>query len=451
MTRARLAAVALAIAIAVALIPMAAGKVSFSAVANSSVVHTPPPAPTSVSAESGSTHSGTGTLTVMHAAGSSTYSITRYDATCTSSNGGATKRGAHNGPTAAPITVSGVTTKKTYRCSVTATNAQGASGPSAKSNAVIVGAPGRPHAPSVTRLGPGHLKVSFAAPASNGAPITSFKAVCRSSNGGVPRGKSGGASPLGVRDLTIGKTYTCTVEATNSRGTGPTSESSGGVNARHVIGAPRVCSPGARTAADGAATCAAEIAVFRSGAWLTPDGPPTSLGLAGDIPVPGHYNGGDASVRAVYRPSVGGWYINGRAPEFLGRAGDIPVPGDYNGDGTTDPAVYRPSDGGWYINGQPTAFLGTAGDIPVPADYNGDGTTDIAVFRPSTGAWYIEGQPTVLLGTNGDIPVPADYNGDGTTDAAVFRPSVGGWYINGEPTVFFGLAGDRPVPLRPGT
>jgi hypothetical protein len=130
-----------------------------------------------------------------------------------------------------PIVVYGLTNGKAYRCAVNATTAQGQSAPSTASNLVTVGAPGRPTRPRVSRIGAGHLKVSFAKPASNGAAITRFKAVCRSVNGGISRGKTDVASPLGVKALTSGKSYACTVTATNSRGTGPASAASEPVRA----------------------------------------------------------------------------------------------------------------------------------------------------------------------------------------------------------------------------
>ena len=83
----------------------------------------------------------------------------------------------------------------------------------------------------VTRIAKGSLKVAFGAPAGNGAPITSYAAVCTSNDHGAPKGRSGRAGPLTVRGLTPGKTYTCTVSATNKRGTGPASHASAAVKA----------------------------------------------------------------------------------------------------------------------------------------------------------------------------------------------------------------------------
>jgi hypothetical protein len=66
--------------------------------------------------------------------------IASQTARCTSSNGGVTKTGTHSGASAAAITVASVTTGKTYTCTVTATNARGASLASAPSLPVTVGA-----------------------------------------------------------------------------------------------------------------------------------------------------------------------------------------------------------------------------------------------------------------------------------------------------------------------
>ena len=94
-------------------------------------------------------------------------------------------------------------------------------------------------------------------------------------------------------------------------------------------------------------------------------------------------------------------------PQVWGQAGDIPVPGDYDGNGTTDIAVFR--SGQWYVKGQPPfpQIWGQAGDIPVPGDYDGNGTTDIAVFR--SGQWYVKVQPPFpqIWGQAGDVPCRA--------------------------------------------
>ena len=173
-----------------------------------------PLAPTGPKAVSGSTTAATGTVTVSYTAGANNGSaITRFTATCVSSNGGATKAATHTGATAAPIPVAALTTKKTYTCSVTATNARGTGPASVSSPAVIVGVRVAPAKPTVTKAASGSLKVTFTAPANNGAAITSYSATCTSSNGGTAKSKAGPGSPITVAGLTAGKTYTCTVSA----------------------------------------------------------------------------------------------------------------------------------------------------------------------------------------------------------------------------------------------
>jgi hypothetical protein len=96
---------------------------------------------------------------------------------------------------------------------------------------VIVGSPAAPTGVTAAHVAAGQIRVSFSPGANNGSIITSYTALCSSSNGGAARAKSGAASPLIVIGLTVGKSYTCIVRATNSRGTGLTSLASGRVTA----------------------------------------------------------------------------------------------------------------------------------------------------------------------------------------------------------------------------
>ena len=92
-------------------------------------------------------------------------------------------------------------------------------GPSASIGPVTIGTPAPATSVHVAHVAKGAVKVAFKAGASNGAAIKRFTATCGS------KSASGTASPLVVKGLTAGKTYTCTVTATNSRGTGAAARS----------------------------------------------------------------------------------------------------------------------------------------------------------------------------------------------------------------------------------
>ncbi len=191
-----------------------------------------PGPPTGVQASSDLAHtSGTGSATVTFTASSDGGStITGYSVTCTSSNHGATRSASHAGSSATPITVGSLNTGKTYHCAVRATNAIGA-GSASQSNAVIEGSPGAPTDVAASAVG-GKIRVSFKLGPNNGSVIEEQTAVCSSSDHGATGTgtRSGGvAGAIVVGSLTSGKTYTCSVQAKNARGSGVRSSPSGAV------------------------------------------------------------------------------------------------------------------------------------------------------------------------------------------------------------------------------
>jgi titin len=129
----------------------------------------------------------------------------------------------------------GLKNGKTYRFTVAARNAVGTGASSTKSGLVTAGAPGRPGKNGQTRIQvngsqlPGQIQVVANPPQNNGSVITKYTAACTSSDGGVAGGgvrKQPAVYIVLVSDLTKGKTYRCTMTATNARGTGPRSMAS---------------------------------------------------------------------------------------------------------------------------------------------------------------------------------------------------------------------------------
>lgn len=100
---------------------------------------------------------------------------------------------------------------------------------SASSNISVVGPPGGPTGATATATG-NSATVSWTAPASNGgSPITSYTATA--SGGGGSCAIAAPATSCSVGGLTVGQSYTFTVTATNSAGTGPASSPSNSVTA----------------------------------------------------------------------------------------------------------------------------------------------------------------------------------------------------------------------------
>jgi photosystem II stability/assembly factor-like uncharacterized protein len=167
--------------------------------------------------------------------------ITGYTVTCSSSNGGLER--SATGPPGFLISVAGLTNGRQYACTVTATNVNGTSPPSAASRsfvpATVPGAPGAIKAATGwASARSGMVSVTYAAPSSDGgAELLGYTVTCTSSDGGAARSGSTGSastSKIVVKGVTTAKSYHCAASAHNAIGAGASSAPSPTV----VVGAP---------------------------------------------------------------------------------------------------------------------------------------------------------------------------------------------------------------------
>ncbi|NJM13954.1 MAG: hypothetical protein HC889_20810 [Synechococcaceae cyanobacterium SM1_2_3] len=228
-----------------------------------------------------------------------------------------------------------------------------------------------------------------------------------------------------------------------------------------------------------------------------------AFGQAGDMPIVGHWDGGDRSRLGVLRAGTAQWFLdhNGNGQwdgcvidhcYLFGQMGDLPVAGAWIGGGFAQIGVFR--NGQWYLdangNGQwdgcgadRCQSFGQIHDLPVVGDWNGDGKTEVGVFR--AGNWYLDAngngvwdgcgidrcylknpnQLSTGFGLAGDYPIVGDWSGDGVVKMGVYR-NGSGFFDNGngqwegcgidacvlklpeQPNTGFGLPGDLPAVGR---
>jgi hypothetical protein len=200
--------------------------------------------------------------------------------------------------------------------------------------------------------------------------------------------------------------------------------------------------------------------LFHDGEWKLGDRK-DHLGLAGDVPVTGDWNGSGRTQIGIYRPSTGEWILDNKTYHLGGQPGDIPVTGDWDGSGKTDIGIYKPATGEWLLHNRTYRFGGQAGDVPVTGDWSGSGTTRVGVVRQDH-IWMLDlkgnGQDVVTFnygGVPGDVPVVGDWNGDGRGKPGMFRRGSS-WLLDfdgnykfedlgNDLVITLGSPGDKPV------
>ena len=105
----------------------------------------------------------------------------------------------------------------------------------------------------------------------------------------------------------------------------------------------------------------------------------------------------------------------------FGSAGDVPVPGDYDGDGRTDIAIFRPSTSEWFIRNYLYVQFGGQGVVRVAATMTATARRISRSGTPKGGYWSVRGSGWYQFGEPGDIPVPGRYLPGGTSTGCSVR------------------------------
>ncbi len=111
------------------------------------------------------------------------------------------------------------------------------------------------------------------------------------------------------------------------------------------------------------------------------------IGPSGDVPLVGDWDGIATTKVGTFRPSDGAFYLDYNGNEqwdgcgvdrciSMGLNGDIPLVGDWNGSGTSKVGTFRPTDGAFYLDFNGNGVwdgcgtdrclqMGLSGDIPL--------------------------------------------------------------------------------------
>jgi Domain of unknown function (DUF4082)/Fibronectin type III domain/Bacterial Ig domain len=202
------------------------------------VVFSPSPPPGQVTNVSAT--AGQGSATIQWSAPStggptSTYTVTPYIGS--QSQTPTTVTGT---PPNTSVTIIGLTPNQAYTFTVTASNPAGSGPSSAPSNPVMPTPMTPPTAPTNVSATPasGQAMVSWTTPSGNGGtPITGYTVIpyIGTQAQTAVQVNNGSATSAVVPNLTNGASYTFTVSATNSIGTGPTSPASNSVTPEDTI------------------------------------------------------------------------------------------------------------------------------------------------------------------------------------------------------------------------